>query len=65
MAEPQIDRISAIQSMGAAIAGLHDPIHPPREGDWLCTYDEPGQTFLDYLASDPVLPTRIRVTSSS
>jgi archaemetzincin len=54
----QIDRIAGIRKAGAAIVGLHAPIRPPCEGDWLCEYDEPGQTFLEYLASDPVLPTR-------
>jgi hypothetical protein len=52
------DLISAIQSAGAAIAPLHDPIRPIREGDWLCDYPEPGQTFLEYLGDDPILSTR-------
>jgi archaemetzincin len=46
--------------LGAAIAPLHEPIRPAGEGDWLCEHDEPGQTFQDYLASDPVRPTHGR-----
>ena len=62
MSGREIDIISAIQSVGAAIAPLHHPIRPPREGDWLCVHDEPGQTFQEYRESDPVLPTRDRTT---
>jgi archaemetzincin len=60
--ENEIDRLTAIQSAGAAIAPLHDPIQPPRKGDWLYEYDEPGQTFQEYRESDPVLPTYDRTT---
>ena len=59
---PEIDLVSAIRSAGAAIAPHHDPIRPPREGDWLCEHEEPGQTFLEYLGDDPVLPDRNRTT---
>ena len=62
MPKREIDIIAAIQSAGAAIAPLHRPIQPSHEGDWLSVHDEPGQTFLEYLASDPVLPTRSRTT---
>ncbi len=54
--------ISAIQKAGSAIAPLHAPILTPGPGDWLSCYDEPGQTFLEYLASDPPLPTHDRTT---
>jgi archaemetzincin len=58
----EIDRLSAIRSAGDAIASLHDPMRPPRKGDWLYEYDEPGQTFQEYRGSDPVLPTCDRTT---
>ena len=58
----EIDIIAAIQSVGAVFAPLHRPIPPPRGNDWLAVHDEPGQTFLEYLASDPVSPTRSRTT---
>jgi archaemetzincin len=60
--QSEIDRLSAIRLAGAAIASLHDPIPPPRRGDWLYVYDEPGQTFEEYRKSDPVLPTSGRTT---
>jgi archaemetzincin len=62
MSRREIDIIAVIQSVGAAIAPLHRPIPPPRGNDWLAVHDEPGQTFLEYLASDPVLPTRSGTT---
>lgn len=55
---PGPDPISVIQALGTAIAPLYNPIRPPGSGDWLSVYDEPGQTFLEYLGSDPALPTR-------
>jgi archaemetzincin len=59
---PGPDPISVIRALGAAITPLHNPIRPSREGDWLCEYPEPGQTFLEYLGDDPVLPTRDRTS---
>ena len=32
----------------------------PRPGDWLATFHEPGQTFEEYLNSNPTLPTAER-----
>src|SRR5690349_16236419 len=58
----EFEKLSVIESAGAAIAPLHGPIRTPREGDWLHEYDEPGQTFREYRESDPVLPTRDQAT---
>jgi archaemetzincin len=33
---------------------LADPLPPPRPGDWLAEYPEPGQTFAEYLEALPV-----------
>jgi hypothetical protein len=33
---------------------LADPLPPPRPGDWLTEYYEPGQTFAEYLEAHPV-----------
>lgn len=33
------------------------PMGIPGQSDWLWTYKEPGQTFDEYIASDPTLPT--------
>ena len=44
----------------AAVRHLHKPMGKPRPGDWLTTSHEPGQTFEEYLQSDPVRPTGAR-----
>ena len=41
---------------------LHQTISPPGPSDWLANHEEPGQTFKEYLASDPVRPTEERNT---
>ncbi len=41
---------------------LHTKLGKPRPGDWLDQHREPGQTFSEYTASDPVLPTKDRRT---
>jgi archaemetzincin len=33
---------------------LADPLPPPRHGDWLAEHGEPGQTFAEYVESQPV-----------
>ncbi|MFC1588521.1 archaemetzincin, partial [Planctomycetota bacterium] len=35
---------------------LHKKMGKPQPGDWLDQHEEEGQTFTEYLASDPVLP---------
>ena len=37
-----------------AVRPLHKPLGEPQPGDWLTTYHEPGQTFQEYISSDPV-----------
>ena len=39
---------------------LHTELGAPGPSDWLAHHDEPGQTFAEYLASDPVTPTDAR-----
>ena len=39
---------------------LHTRLGPPRPGDWLVTHPEPGQTYLQYVRSQPVKPDRNR-----
>ena len=41
---------------------LHAKLGKPRPGDWLLYHEEPGQTFRQYAASDPVLPRGKRNT---
>ncbi len=44
----------------AALERIHTPLGPPQPGDWLLSHDEPGQTFREYLAEDPTIPTAER-----
>jgi archaemetzincin len=39
---------------------LHKPLPEPRPGDWLYRHEEPGQTYGEYLASEPVQADRQR-----
>ncbi len=39
---------------------LHKPLPEPRPGDWLDRHKEPGQTYGEYLASEPVRADRQR-----
>jgi archaemetzincin len=38
-----------------ALEPLHKPLGVPKEGDWLSDHEEAGQTFQEYLQSEPVL----------
>jgi archaemetzincin len=42
------------------LEGLHHTLGPARAGDWLASHREPGQTFEEYLAVDPVTPKGAR-----
>lgn len=44
----------------AAVGHMHKPMGEPLPGDWLTTSPEPGQTFEEYLQSDPVRPSAER-----
>lgn len=44
----------------AKLVPLHTRLGQPRPGDWLSVHPEPGQTFAEYLRSDPVKPDRRR-----
>jgi archaemetzincin len=39
---------------------LHQALGPPRPGDWLAHFTEPGQTFEQYLQSTPTRPEGVR-----
>lgn len=41
---------------------LHKKLGKPQPGDWLVSHPESGQTFREYIASGPVLPTAGRRT---
>jgi archaemetzincin len=40
----------------ARLAPLHVRVRPAGPGDWLAEHDEPGQTFDQYRAADPIRP---------
>jgi len=44
---------SNARTVREALEPLHTRLGAPRSGDWLAAHPEPGQTFEQYLASDP------------
>ena len=44
------------------LRSLHRPLAPPEPGDWLAEHSETGQTFAEYIASDPKVPQGERDT---
>lgn len=46
----------------AELEPLHGKLPKPKDGDWLFENNEPGQTFAEYVACDPVRPTDERHT---
>ena len=49
-----------LQAAIDCIKSLHQPMGEPQAGDWLATYREQGQTFSEYVAGQPTLPTSRR-----
>ena len=50
---------SSPEALSAAVEKvrrLHTPMGAPQPGDWLETFPEPGQTFEEYLKSNPTRP---------
>ncbi|HYJ90523.1 MAG TPA: archaemetzincin, partial [Pyrinomonadaceae bacterium] len=43
-----------------AVEPFFEHLHPPGPTDWLATFHEPGQTFEEYLNSNPTVPTSER-----
>jgi archaemetzincin len=56
------DHTRIIRDAMEKLRPLHSRLGPPRPGDWLDQHHEPGQTFLEYVDSRPVLPTPARRT---
>jgi len=53
----------SVKSLNAAIEKLRPlalKLGKPKPGEWLYHHKEPGQTFKQYVASDPVVPTSTR-----
>jgi archaemetzincin len=57
-AEPRDDEM--LPAMFKKLLPLHKKLGPPGPGDWLANHYEPGQTYREYLQSDPVTPDRAR-----
>jgi archaemetzincin len=58
--ENESKELAAIRSAGRAIGRFHEPIGAIQEGDWLDEHEEPGQSFEEYLRSNPRRPTESR-----
>ena len=52
--------VEDLRTAMATLAPLHKKLGPPQPGDWLARFHEPGQTFTEYLACDPVTPNEGR-----
>ncbi|HEX8282120.1 MAG TPA: archaemetzincin [Pyrinomonadaceae bacterium] len=50
----------ALRAAVEKLRRLHTPLGPPQPGDWLETFKEPGQTFEEYLKSNPTRPEGVR-----
>ncbi len=56
------DRLPAIRAAMERLRPLATKMGKPRPGDWLAHHKESGQTFEEYLASEPTGPTKERRT---
>ncbi|MGI9036387.1 MAG: archaemetzincin [Pyrinomonadaceae bacterium] len=56
------ERITKLVKIKQAIVPFFKPMGMPQKNDWLATFKEPGQTFEEYVGSNPVLPTAERRT---
>jgi archaemetzincin len=56
------ERAAKLSRVKQSIAPFFKPMGKPLPTDWLATFDEPGQTFEEYLKINPTLPTAERKT---
>jgi archaemetzincin len=54
--------LSAVRAAGRKLAPLQTKLGPPKPGEWLARHREYGQTFDQYVASNPNRPTAQRST---
>ncbi len=59
---PDSKQILRLQKLSRQLRPLHQKMEPPQPGDWLESHPEPGQTFQQYLRSNPVTLTPDRKT---
>ena len=55
-------RIETLRVQTARLKPLARKLGKPRPGEWLSEHAEPGQTFAQYVAASPVVPTTRRKT---
>ncbi|HEV3344132.1 MAG TPA: archaemetzincin [Pirellulales bacterium] len=53
-------RLAALSRAAKSIESLHEKKRPPEADDWLAKYHETGQTFEEYLRSNPNRPSERR-----
>ena len=58
--DTKTDPHSELRSAIKSIEPFFRPMGKPQPYDWLATFKEPGQTFDEYIASNPTLPTAER-----
>ena len=49
-------RVKELQAAIEKLKPLHKKLGPPGTNDWLARFPEPGQTFLEYVQSNPTMP---------
>jgi archaemetzincin len=55
-------RLPEIRRAAEQIGSLHTKKQPPSPGDWLAEHKETGQTFDEYRAAEPNIPTKDHTT---
>ena len=59
---PAESSAKALRQTASKIRPLHKKLGKPRPGEWLATHEEAGQSFSEYLGSEPVTPEGKRHT---
>ena len=57
---PRKEEHRELRAAMRAVEPFFQPMGKPQQHDWLTVFKEPGQTFDEYIASDPTLPTNER-----
>ena len=62
IARSETDSVANLKNTIKTVDPFFEPMGEPKPGDWLAAYRETGQTFEEYLTSDPTLPIAGRRT---
>ena len=57
---PKVEDNSELRAARKKVEPFFERMHPPEQYDWLGSHREPGQTFEEYLTSNPTKPTTER-----